>query len=97
MWAKSVLLSHPFEIPSVISNQVAIFASHPKIAAVSFGHCHKTIGGDSRRIALVEDGKPNAVELCNSIQCRDPEVAVCGLDDPANAVLREARVGRPLR
>jgi hypothetical protein len=96
MWAKSVFLSHPFKLASVISNQVAVFASHPKIPAVSFSHRDKAIGCDARRVALVEDGKSNAVEPCNSIQRGNPEVAVCSLDDAANAVLREASVSRPL-
>src|ERR1700735_1797745 len=63
---KSLCLAHPLEVASMISNEVAVFASHPEIAAVAFSHRDKAVGCNAWRVAFVEDGKSNAVELCNS-------------------------------
>src|SRR5271170_76808 len=76
----------------MISRYAAGFRTEPKIAVRGTAHRAEAVGGEPGRCAFVEDGKADAVKTREAVEGRDPEIAVRGLVNAADNILRESIV-----
>jgi hypothetical protein len=76
----------------MISRYAAGFRTEPKVAVRGTVHRAEAVGGEPGRCALVEDGKADAVKTREAVEGRDPEIAVRGLVNAADDILRESIV-----
>ena len=74
----------------------AVCCADPQIAVGGLRESGGVVGREGGRVCLVEDFEVDPVESCYASFRGYPDVAVAGLEDLVNAVLRETILGGPV-
>src|SRR5262249_10807477 len=82
-----------FESALGVSRQPPVFSAYPQLSLRVFIKRQKAIGVDAFRVGFVEDLEALTVVANQPVRRRQPEVAVAGLQNSVDGVLRQAVVG----
>src|SRR5688572_21067503 len=92
----TLLRTEIFKPPAAKTYNPAFFGSCPQIMTSVLKQRDKTIVRNARRIAFVESRKLHTVKSRQAVHGCQPEIAVAGLNDPINRILRQPVIRRPL-
>ncbi len=80
---------------AVVARQDAVFTADPQDAVAILVERREPAGLDAGRVRAREDREPDAVEPHQSVERRQPQVAVAGLQDGLHGALRQPLIRGP--